>query len=379
MEALHEGVQANRLARFTPQPLIGCTPVSQSQGAYSQRRVKISTCLQRRSHHLGKMATCPSAVKYNCTGYNFICLDAFAYNYDIIHIPLSLVICICGVVANIVNVIVLSQPPMRSSTNLLLAALSFGEGMVMALYIFYVSAFRIDRRLERGMTQGYAYALFGNVYAQNLFHAFSSWMIVFLAAFRLAFMRAGVLASKTCSYTRARTVIIIDAILSLTLAAPFLFAHHVVKDAARKINGTQAFKLDFVPNPSLTTLLLVSTGVFIKGLPLILMTVFSAMLIRTLRISLKRHDRLQKNERSDVEDTLVSSHGNGRSMSISVRQRDHDSSSRNVRQTTNIMFALILLYIITYMPQVSQAFSFLMRLSKLSQLFLTTGLFFSSS
>lgn len=298
------------------------------------------------------MSTCLSASKYNCTDYCFACFDKFAYGYDIVHIPLSLALCVCGVLANCVNVIVLNQPPMRSSTNLLMASLSFGEGTVMIIYILYVSLFRISNKLEHGMPEPYAYILFGCVYLQNLFHAFSSWMIVFLACFRLVFMRAGVLAQRTCSYSRARGIILFDAVLSLVLAAPFLFAHHVVKDDSKTTNDTSpAYKLDFVPDNALTTLLLVSVGVFIKGIPLVLMTVFSALLIQTLRISMRRRDRLQN---SEVEETFTSSsRGNERPSTISVRVRDHDSSSRNVRQTTHIMFGLIILYILTYTPQVS--------------------------
>ncbi|KAM7541926.1 hypothetical protein Aperf_G00000001470 [Anoplocephala perfoliata] len=181
------------------------------------------------------MPACPATTTYNCSQYDYSSLHEFSSGYDIVHIPLSLVICAFGVLANIVNVIVLNQPGMRSSTNLLMCALSVGEGSVMATYIFYVSMYRIDPKLEKGMTKPYAYALFILVYAQNLFHAFSSWMIVFLALFRLVFMRAGVAASRICSYRRAKMIIITDIVLSLILASPFLFAHHVEKDCARAV------------------------------------------------------------------------------------------------------------------------------------------------
>lgn len=296
----------------------------------------------------------------NCSPLDYSSLHAFTDGYDIIHIPLSLAICVCGVIGNIVNVIVLSQPGMRSSTNLLMSALSAGEGTVMSIYIFYVSMYRIDRKLEQGMTRPYALTLFIMVYTQNLFHAFSSWMIVFVTAFRLAFMRAGVSALYTCSYVRARLIIFIDVVLALLLSAPFLFAHHVEVDPDNSINGTDAYKLDFVSNYALTTLLLVTTGLFMKVLPIVLSTVFTVLLVRTLLNSQKRHDRLQKEATDKVLQFLANQKepSNGSNASISLRRstlkrpNDHDSNSRNIHQTTNIMIALTILYITTYLPQV---------------------------
>ncbi|KAL5105558.1 hypothetical protein TcWFU_008719 [Taenia crassiceps] len=295
----------------------------------------------------------------NCSSFEYSHLDSFTSGYDIVHIPLSLAICVCGVLANAINVVVLNQPGMRSSTNLLVAALSIGEGTVMAIYIFYVTMYRIDRKLELSMSKPYAYTLFILVYAQNLFHAFSSWMIVFLTAFRLAFMRAGVAAPHTCSYSRAKMGILTNVVISLILSAPFLFAHHVVKDYTRSINGTDAFKLDFVSNYSLTTLLLVTTGVFMKVLPIVLSTIFTALLIRTLLKSQRRRDRLQ-NEKTEAEQRFIASQIEQSNSSINVkgfkrpsirRSNDHDSNSRNIYQTTNIMIALTALYIVTYLPQ----------------------------
>lgn len=313
------------------------------------------------------MPTCSTTAIYNCSQYNYSNLHKFSRGYDIVHIPLSLVICACGVLANVANVVVLNQPGMRSSTNLLMSALSAGEGSVMATYIFYVSMYRIDPKLEKGMTKSYAHALFILVYAQNLFHAFSSWMIVFLALFRLVFMRAGVAAMRICSYSRAKTIILTDIVLSLILASPFLFAHHVVKDCAWSANGTSAYKLDFVSNYILTTLLLVTTGLFMKVLPIVLSTVFMALLIRTLLKSQKRHDRLQ-NEKTDMNQRILASQTEQTNTNTSNKEienvevklprghSDHDSNSRNIYQTTNIMIALSVLYIATYLPQVSFLF-----------------------
>ncbi|CDI96973.1 dro:myosuppressin receptor [Echinococcus multilocularis] len=295
----------------------------------------------------------------NCSSYEYSNFHAFTRSYDIVHIPLSLTICVCGVLANAINVVVLNQPGMQSSTNLLVAALSIGEGTVMAIYIFYVTMYRIDQKLELGMSKPYAYTLFTLVYAQNLFHAFASWMIVFLTAFRLAFMRAGVAALHTCSYNRAKIGILANVVISLILSAPFLFAHQVVKDSTHSVNDTITFKLDFVSSYSLTTLLLVTTGVFMKVLPIVLSTIFTALLIRTLLKSQKRRIRLQ-NEKTETEQRFIAiqteqpnNDNNAKNFKrpSTRRSNDHDSNSRNIYQTTNIMIALTVLYIITYLPQ----------------------------
>lgn len=310
------------------------------------------------------MPHCPSAPNYNCSKSDFPNLQEFARGYDIVHIPLSLVICAFGVFGNVANVIVLSQSGMRSSTNLLMSALSAGEGSVMAVHALYVCIFRIDPKLERGMSKPAAYTLYIIVYAQSLFHVFSSWMIVFLTLFRLVFMRAGVAALHICNYSRAKMIIITDVVMSLILASPFLFAHHVVKDCANSHDESPSYKLDFVPNEALKSLLLVSSGVFMKALPIFFSTIFTALLIRTLLQSQKRHNRLQ-NEKTEPEQRILANQAEASNTNTFVnlpenleekspkRPSSHDSSSRNIHQTTNILIALTVLYIVTYLPQVS--------------------------
>lgn len=280
----------------------------------------------------------------SCQAFHSSAVDAFADFYSPLHIHLSLAICICGIVLNMINVVVLSRQSIRSSTNLLLASLSFAEGMVMSFYIFYVVSFRLVTRLEEGMTQGWAFALLVIVTAMQFNHSYASWMIVFSAAFRLAFTKAGICANQTCSFQRARMVIIVDIVLSIVLTIPFAIAHHVIPV---KSNSTiPSYKLDFVANKALQTMLFLTSAVFVKGLPIALMVTFSAILIHTLQVSRRLHERV-KSERCDTKEsskmiyTLKTSHSSP------------DSSSRNMQQTTNILFGLIILYIVTYLPQVS--------------------------
>ncbi|VDO11259.1 unnamed protein product [Rodentolepis nana] len=308
------------------------------------------------------MPSCSTAPTYNCSQSEFPNLQEFAHGYDIVHIPLSLAICVFGVFGNIANVIVLSQPGMQSSTNLLMSALSIGEGSVMAVHAFYVCMFRIDPKLERGMSKPAAYVLYIIVYAQSLFHVFSSWMIVFLTLFRLVFMRAGVAALHICNYRRAKIIIITDVVMSLIVASPFLFAHHVDKDCINSEDRSPSYKLDFVPNEVLKTLLLISSGVFMKALPIVFSTLFTALLIRTLLQSQKRHNRLQ-NEKSETEQRFLANQAELSAKNTFTtlaeqsenkspkRPFNHDSSSRNIHQTTNILIALTVLYIVTYLPQ----------------------------
>nr|VZI06866.1 unnamed protein product [Spirometra erinaceieuropaei] len=300
----------------------------------------------------------------SCGPYEIPALDEFSSAYAPIHVPLSLGICICGIIANIVNVVVLSHSTMRSSSNLLLAALSIGEGTVMAIYTFYVIFFRMLARFEKGLPRAYAYTLLGYLFAQNLVHTFSTWMIVFLAAFRLIFMRAGVTSTSICSFSRARKIILADCILSAVLAIPFLLAHQVkpLDDAALE-SGTgsgadlddspqhpTAYGIDFVPNGVLRALLFLTSAIFIKALPIVLMTAFSAGLIHTIRRSEKRRQRL-RNERTESSEGATKDATPMAFVSAKQRATCNESSTRNKHQTTNILFALIVLYIITYLPQ----------------------------
>ncbi|TNN10142.1 dro myosuppressin receptor isoform 1 [Schistosoma japonicum] len=158
---------------------------------------------------------------------HFQWLEVFHQNYQRIHVYLCLLLCPIGVIANTLNVVVLCQARLRSPTNLLLSVLAVSDGFVMFIYIIFDYFYLMTPRLTDGMTKAYAQLLLINIVLQNLFHAFSAWIIVAVAIFRLIYIKTGVRAAIYCNMFKAWIVILLVLISSILLTIPFMIAHQV--------------------------------------------------------------------------------------------------------------------------------------------------------
>lgn len=63
----------------------------------------------------------------------------FSVLYEPIHLPLSLIICLFGVVANTSNVIVLTRRSMITPTNVILTGLSAAQLFLLVNYLFLLT------------------------------------------------------------------------------------------------------------------------------------------------------------------------------------------------------------------------------------------------
>ncbi|TNN10143.1 dro myosuppressin receptor isoform 2 [Schistosoma japonicum] len=247
---------------------------------------------------------------------HFQWLEVFHQNYQRIHVYLCLLLCPIGVIANTLNVVVLCQARLRSPTNLLLSVLAVT----------------------------YAQLLLINIVLQNLFHAFSAWIIVAVAIFRLIYIKTGVRAAIYCNMFKAWIVILLVLISSILLTIPFMIAHQ-----------------------NLRIILFWNSAILVKALPILIMTTVSAALISSIRESEKRYRILRryhnyKNFPTTLETTRVDSFINNEhkdeKMNDSQRpkhkfnsQHETYSGGRSANQTTYMLLTIIILYIVTYLPQ----------------------------
>ena len=103
------------------------------------------------------------------------------------HGYLASVVCIFGIIANTLNIIVLTRPNMISSTNCILTGLAVSDGLTMAAYLpfalrFYV-LYGIDFNPERNSYAAVNYMLFFACFSVVV-HSVSIWLTVALAVFR---------------------------------------------------------------------------------------------------------------------------------------------------------------------------------------------------
>jgi len=120
--------------------------------------------------------------------------------YQRYHGYLASIVCIFGIVANTINIIVLTRPNMVSSINCILTGLAISDGLTMAAYLpfalrFYV-LYGLDWNPERNSYAAINYMLFFACFSVVV-HSISIWLTVALAIFRYA-TKALSLESNSC-------------------------------------------------------------------------------------------------------------------------------------------------------------------------------------
>ncbi|VDN40185.1 unnamed protein product [Dibothriocephalus latus] len=321
-------------------------------------------------------------VALNCTEDLLPWLAEFSQMYHRCHAYLSLILCVLGICMNSFNVAVLMQSHMRNSSNLLLSMLAVSDSLVMSIYIVYDINFRISPRLENGMPQRLAYVLLICIVAQNLFHTFSTWTIVVLAAYRLVYVHAGPRTRRVCSRPRIRLVMVMVAFMSVLLTVPLIIAHRVTihhqywskwanmnssnngggREAAGgglvnndTANASEAFyEVDYVDDPILQTILFFNSALLVKAVPILLMASMSALLIR--KIQSTRHCRQRVKQHDSMRSSMVTTSTTQRDSMLppllSKYCRGYDIC-HHITQPTRMLLAVVVTYIVAYLPQAS--------------------------
>lgn len=70
--------------------------------------------------------------------------------YQGVHGYLSIVVCVFGILSNIINIIVLTRKPMLTPTNCILTAIAVADMMTMLSYLPFAAYFYCVTVLERG-------------------------------------------------------------------------------------------------------------------------------------------------------------------------------------------------------------------------------------
>lgn len=106
---------------------------------------------------------------FNASSDYYVCdLSSFHSYYSQLHGWISLLVCIFGSIANILNILVLTRREMRSPTNIILTGLAIADLLVMIDYIPYVIHLYLYRRSRRDtFTYGWTiFVLFHSNFAQ---------------------------------------------------------------------------------------------------------------------------------------------------------------------------------------------------------------------
>jgi len=291
----------------------------------------------------------------SCVNYNLWYLQNFHSIYDAIHVHLVLLICPLGLIFNILNIIVL---------NFLLTLLALSDGTIMALYIVFDLKYLKNNELD-SLTLDWAHYLLFYLSMQNILHSFSSWNLVALSVFRLIYIRYPHNAIVHCTMVRAKTAGSIIIMVSIIISVPYILAHKVtfrlIPNPSNSSNINESFKQYYIHyvNSEMETIIFLWTSVFVKSLPITLMTILTITLILALRQSVIRRKTLLNfvPPKHTFQNSLLQSprsnilHRRGGITKDTIGHVDPVGAKKSIK-TTRMLIFIVIIYCFSYLPQV---------------------------
>lgn len=300
---------------------------------------------------------------YQYCGEHF---QSFQMSYEQYHGYISLFVCIFGIVANTLNIIVLTRKEMRSPTNSILTGLAIADLLVMLDYIPFTLHLNIMNKSKRDKYDynWTMFVLFHSNFSQ-VCHTISIYLTVVLAIWRYIAVVYPQHNRAWCTMRTTTVTILLGYVLCPILCLPIYVTSKLtsrivllsqfdnnavnyslqisgnssnippgVYDERNSYNATLYF-IDLV-DYNLTNEIKLSVlnfwiySVVIKIIPCIALTVLSLRLIFALIETKKRREKLLTNK-SKLNKTL--------------------EKEKRTDRTTKMLLAILLLFLITEFPQ----------------------------
>lgn len=233
------------------------------------------------------MASNTSVVSGNLT-YCGEDLTWFANWYAKLHPYTSLLVCVFGVLANTLNMIVLTRKELVSATNAILTGLAFADNVVMIVCLPFIVHQNFIAQSEKFT---YPWALLRMVYIilTTLFHTISVYLTVTLAVWRYLSVAHPLYSRNHCTLRRAKLAIASAYVVSPVLCLPNYFTFTTIQRNGSYYLHPTRFAID----NNLISINFWTYGVVGKIIPCVALTVLSWQLIRALASARKRKEALQ--------------------------------------------------------------------------------------
>ncbi|XP_046970396.1 G-protein coupled receptor dmsr-1-like [Vanessa cardui] len=260
--------------------------------------------------------------------------------YNGIHGYVSLMVCTIGVIANTMNVAVLTRRDMAAAPiNRLLKWLAVADVFVMleyvpfAIYKYLVLPEKLDFPYSWAM-----YLLFHMHFAQIL-HTASICLTLSLAIWRYIAIKYSDRSHILCTERRCSIAILTSFMLPPILCIPTFMVFDIHTKNITAVNGRPAYIAYHVDSDSQGRLYQLNFwvhAVLIKLLPCSILTVISVWLIRALYSANQHQKNLRNYSACPAAEKMV--------------KRQHKADKRTDR-TTKMLLAVLLLFLVTELPQ----------------------------
>lgn len=234
-------------------------------------------------------------------------LRAFETKYKPIHGYLATIVCVFGVIANVLNIIVLTRKNMVSSTNIILTGLAISDGLTMAFYFPYALQMYVIHGINISPdrdTEGCAKYQMSYAIISVIVHSISIWLTVTLAVFRYVFIRFPRIGAQYCNVQKAKTAVISVAVVVTIVCIPNSILYELrsnlavnlqVKNVANNSNAS-IWWIDVKNNTKSDVVLQKFNfwvqALFVKLLPCFLLTIFSVLLVKTMQDAENRRKKM---------------------------------------------------------------------------------------
>lgn len=313
----------------------------------------------------------PEPVGYTCGAR----LESFYNWYTQVHGWASLLVCIFGSIANVLNIAVLTRREMQSPTNMILTGLAVADLLVMIEYIPYAIHMYLYQRSRRDtFTYGWSiFVLFHSNFTQ-VCHTISICLTVTLAVWRYIAVAHPQRNREWCSNKRTFLMIAFAYVSCPILCIP-LYINTEVRPQVEMLDergmAVNLTKLQQTANSTVTSLERVTNttlyfvkltespmsnvlndinvwiySVVIKLIPCVALTGLSIKLVKVLMEAKRRRKKLT------TKNTAIKM-GNGKENVCEKpkKRRKGNDKEKQTDRTTMMLLAVLLLFLVTEMPQ----------------------------
>ncbi|CAG2110456.1 unnamed protein product, partial [Medioppia subpectinata] len=252
-------------------------------------------------------------------------LTRFADFYRPIHGYLSLAVCVFGIIANVLNIIVLTRKNMISATNSILTGMAVSDMCVIASYIPFAIHNFIRTETDEEVVNAYGWALFTLFHAHFtvICHTISIWLTVILAFWRYLAIRSPQNSKTWCSMKRAKYAIVDFSSIAIQ-------------------NDELLQKLNFW-----------MFSVLLKLIPCVLLTILSLALVRVLVEANKRKQRLLSSSipmKNNTNNSLANNTTNTSPKNSTGGEKTRNSAQQSSDRTTKMLIAILIMFLVCEFP-----------------------------
>ncbi|ALC41748.1 CG13229, partial [Drosophila busckii] len=296
--------------------------------------IKLSIAIQKRMNQTDE-----------CSGYCQGDIYKWVRAYNGVHGYVSLMICIFGTIANILNIMVLTRKEMaKAPINNILKWLAVADMFVMLEYIPYTSYQYIYMQPgEKDLSYGWAVFLLIHMHFTQTLHTISIGLTVTLAVWRYVAIRHPNGSCANFLLAHSNEAIIFPFIIAPILCLPTYFVFKVRETHEFTTREHEAmYHVYFDKDSMLFRFNFWIHSVIIKLLPCIILTVISVVLMHVLCEASRRRMKLKDYDTTKYAIQL--------DLNRPSSKRPPRCDRRNDR-TTLLLVAVLILFLVTEFPQ----------------------------